>query len=432
MKSCPTCNRTFEDTMSFCLVDGSILSAPFDPNARQNQIITPEKPAPPTVMYPQTTPVEAATKASPEPPRTTPAETVAAPTLHPPGPAESGPEPGSVNKSDQPALKTIAAPPPAVVFQNQRPGGAVAAGGESEPRQTIPSARAQPTGQRLSEKRNSLRFLAIGGLAAATVSIAGILWFIQHNKAANKPAATAASEAAKPSANKPVPPTASFAESVNGAEIDMVFVKGGTFVMGSPVSDSDRDQDEGPQAELTVHSFHISKYEVTQAQYKAIMNANPSSFKGEALPVDSVSWIDAVEFCRKLSELTGRPYRLPTEAEWEYAARAGSTESSAGNVAAVAWYAANSTGHPHAVGERQANGFGLYDMNGNLWEWCQSKYKPYPYSATDGRENLEGADVRVLRGGSFESAARGCRSTYRRRVTPQPRTTGFRIVLIDY
>jgi formylglycine-generating enzyme required for sulfatase activity len=431
MKSCPTCNRTFEDTMSFCLVDGSILSAPFDPNARQNQIITAEKKAPPTVMYPQTTPVGAATKTSAEPPRTRPAETVGVPTLHSPGPAENAAEAGSVNKSDQPAMKTIAAPLPAVVFQNQRPGGAVAAGGESGPRQTIPSARSQPTGQRLSEKRNSLRFLAIGGLAAATVSIAGILWFIQHNKAANRPPATAASQPTKPSANKSFPPTASFAESVNGAEIDMVFVKGGTFVMGSPVSDSERDQDEGPQVELTVPGFHISKYEVTQAQYQAIMIANPSSFKGEALPVDSVSWIDAVEFCRKLSQLTGRPYRLPTEAEWEYAARAGSAESSAGNVAAVAWYASNSTGHPHAVGEKQANGFGLYDMNGNLWEWCQSKYKPYPYSATDGRENLEGTDVRVLRGGSFESAARGCRSTYRRRVTPQPRTTGFRIVLID-
>ena len=120
-----------------------------------------------------------------------------------------------------------------------------------------------------------------------------------------------------------------------------------------------------------------------------MMNANPSSFKGDTLPVDSVSWIDAVEFCRKLSELTGHQYRLPTEAEWEYAARAGSTKSSTGNVAAVAWYDANSTGHPHAVGEKQANNFGLYDLNGNLWEWCQSKYKPYPYNATDGRESLQ-------------------------------------------
>ena len=214
---------------------------------------------------------------------------------------------------------------------------------------------------------------------------------------------------------------------LNGSEIDMVFVRARLFVMGSPVSDSGPMMMKAQAGDRT--GFHLSKYGVTQAQYKAVMNTNPSSFNG-ALPVDSVSWIDAVEFAQIYLN-TGRPYRLPTEAEWEYAARAGSNESSSGNVAAVAWYDANSTGHPHAVGGKHANGFGLYDMNGNLWEWCQSKYKPYPYSATDGRENLESPDVRVLRGGSFESAARGCRSTYRRRVTPQPRTTGFRIVLAD-
>ena len=417
--------------MSFCLVDGSILSAPFEPNARRDQIITSRETAPPTIMYPGANAVEAPPTGSAEPPPATPTETIAAATVRSSIPPESVAEPAPSSKVYQPPMKTMAASPPEIVFQTQRPEGTVASGTQSEPRQTIPSARSQLTSQPLSERRNPSRFLAIGGLAVATVSIVGILWFIQHNKAANRPGATAAPQPANAPANKSFPPTASFPESVNGSVIDMVFVKGGTFVMGSPVSDSERDQDEGPQAELTVHSFHIGKYEVTQAQYKAVMNTNPSTFKGEALPVDSVSWIDAVEFCRRLSQLTGRPYRLPTEAEWEYAARAGSTESFSGNIAAVAWYGANSTGHPHAVGEKQANGFGLNDMNGNLWEWCQSKYKPYPYSATDGRENLEGTDVRVLRGGSFESAARGCRSTYRRRVTPQPRTTGFRIVLAD-
>jgi formylglycine-generating enzyme required for sulfatase activity len=175
----------------------------------------------------------------------------------------------------------------------------------------------------------------------------------------------------------------------------------------------------------------MSKYEVTQAQYQAVMNSSPSSFKGDTLPVDSVSWNSAVEFCRKLSQLTGRQYRLPTEAEWEYAARAGSPKSSTGNVEATAWYDANSAGHPHAVGQKEANAFGLYDLTGNLWEWCQSKYKPYPYNASDGRESLQETDVRVLRGGSFESSARGCRSTYRRRVTPHPNASGFRIVLIS-
>jgi formylglycine-generating enzyme required for sulfatase activity len=182
---------------------------------------------------------------------------------------------------------------------------------------------------------------------------------------------------------------------------------------------------------VKIQSLQMSKYEVTQAQYRAVMNSNPSNFKGDDLPVDSVSWTDAVEFCRKLSQLTGRQYRLPTEAEWEYAARAGSTGPYSGDVQAIAWYDANAADHPHPVGQKTPNAFGLYDMNGNLWEWCESKYKPYPYSATDGREDLQSEDVRVLRGGSFESAARGCRSSYRRRVAPQPRTRGFRIVLVD-
>lgn len=159
------------------------------------------------------------------------------------------------------------------------------------------------------------------------------------------------------------------------------------------------------------------------------MNANPSSVKGDDLPVDSVSWADAVEFCRRLSQLTGRQYRLPTEAEWEFAARAGSSGPYAGELQTMAWYDANAAGHPHPVGQKSANSFGFYDMNGNLWEWCQSEYKPYPYSATDGREDLQSQRVHVLRGGSFESAARGCRSSYRRRVAPQRRTTGFRVVL---
>lgn len=437
MKSCPTCNRTFEDTMSFCLVDGSILSAPFDPNARRREV-TPSETASPTMMYPGPNSVEASTAASVEPPPTIAPETVAAATLHSPIPVENGPPQTGyreapetrANKPNQPAMKTIAAPAPELVFQNQRPHVSARSGVESEPRRTTPSARSQPTSQPPSPGSKSLRFFVIGALVVATVLVAGIFWLIQHNKAANGPAATVTAPTATTAGRKSLPPATSFAESVNGSEIDMVFVKGGTFAMGSPASEPGRDQDEGPQTGITVQDFHLSKYEVTQAQYKAVMNTNPSSFKGDTLPVDSVSWSDAVEFCLKLSQLTDHQYRLPTEAEWEYAARAGSTESSAENIEAIAWYDSNSAGHPHSVGQKQANAFGLYDMNGNLWEWCQSKYKPYPYSATDGRENLQETDVRVLRGGSFESSARGCRATYRRRVTPHPRASGFRVVLI--
>jgi formylglycine-generating enzyme required for sulfatase activity len=209
----------------------------------------------------------------------------------------------------------------------------------------------------------------------------------------------------------------------------MVSVSGGRFLMGSPLSETGRDQDEGVQNDVTVQSFYMSKYEITQAQYKAVTGTNPSSFKGDDLPVDSVSWNDAVEFCRKLSQMTGRQYRLPTEAEWEYAARAGTNGPYAGNLEAMTWYDANSGNRTHPVGQKEPNGFGLYDMYGNVWEWCQSKYKPYPYNANDGRENLQEADVRVMRGGSWESAAKACRSAYRRRVTPDPRSSGFRIIL---
>ncbi len=200
--------------------------------------------------------------------------------------------------------------------------------------------------------------------------------------------------------------------------------------MGSPVSEVGRDMDEGPQSDVAVANFHISKYEITQAQYKALMNANPSSFKGDDLPVDSVTWEEAAMFCRKLLKLTSKGYRLPTEAEWEYASRAGTQSAIAGIIDATTWYSANSGGRTHPVGQKKPNDFGLYDMNGNVWEWCQSKYKPYPYKVDDGREDVQSEDVRVMRGGSWETDLTSCRSAYRRRVIPNVRATiGFRIVL---
>ncbi|HWP54982.1 MAG TPA: SUMF1/EgtB/PvdO family nonheme iron enzyme [Pyrinomonadaceae bacterium] len=445
MKSCPTCNRTFEDTLTFCLVDGSILSAPFDPNAQRREVTAPES-APPTMTYPHAQAFTGSHAAPVESPPTASQATVPPTTLrsfvptegdmlHTDSPAPTKPAPlptqpvqaAPASEPNSLPMKTMVAPAPEMVFQSPAISGA-----QSEPRQTIPSARSQPTSQLRSEGRKPLGLFLTGAFVLVIVMAGGLFWLIKHNKAANRPAASRSGALVNTGGSKATTPAAaSFAESVNGSEIDLVFVKGGTFVMGSPASDPDRDQDEGPQTEVTVQGFHMSKYEITQAQYKAVMNANPSSFKGDTLPVDRVSWNSAVEFCRKLAQLTGHQYRLPTEAEWEYAARAGSTKSSTENVEATAWFDANSAGHPHAVGQKDANAFGLYDLNGNLWEWCQSKYKPYPYNATDGRESLQETDVRVLRGGSFESSARGCRSTYRRRVTPHPSASGFRIVLIS-
>jgi formylglycine-generating enzyme required for sulfatase activity len=270
--------------------------------------------------------------------------------------------------------------------------------------------------------------LIVGGLLVVII-VGAIIWFAKRTTTQTTSPSSAQPQMQQPTAEQQTPTGQSFTENINGVGIDMVSVPGGTFLMGSPLSETGRDRDEGPQNEVSVQSFYLGKDEVTQAQYQAVMGTNPSSFKGDDLPVDSVTWSDAVEFCRKLSKMTGREYRLPTEAEWEYAARAGTSGPYAGDIDAMAWDAANSDNRTHPVGQKQPNGFGLYDMYGNVWEWCQSKYQPYPYNANDGREDVQGNDVRVMRGGSWLSAAIYCRSAYRRRVIPDLRSVGFRIVL---
>lgn len=413
MKSCPACNRTFDDTMTFCLVDGSILSAPFDPQATES-LPAPRRPDPDRtgIMYPAPNTADNLDEKRSHPPQTigspnrgpSPPETTASPLAQEYSPTQIAPHS---------AMKTMKAPLPEVmVINNQR----------------APSA-AETSGRQLTqtESTGGKRLALLVAVVLGVVIIGGIAWLIFRKTRKESPD-TAQTQQAKQTANKPQLTGQAFTENINGAQIQMVYAPGGKFLMGSPPSETGRDNDEGSQSETMVPSFYISKYEVTQAQYKAVTGANPSSFKGDDLPVDSVSWNDAVEFCRKLSQTTGHDYRLPTEAEWEYAGRAGTTGPYAGNIDELTWYSANSGSRTHPVGQKQPNGFGLYDMNGNVWEWCQSKYRPYPYSANDGREDLQGTDVRVLRGGSWESSANSCRSAYRRRVIPDARSIGFRIV----
>jgi len=195
----------------------------------------------------------------------------------------------------------------------------------------------------------------------------------------------------------------------NSLDMEFVFIPPGEFMMGSP-------EDEGPQHRVRItKGFYMGVTEVTQAQWQAVMGNNPSNFKGESLPVERVSWNDATEFCRKLSAMEGKTYRLPTEAEWEYACRAGSTGPYAGNgrLDDMGWYGDNSGGKTHAVGTKQANAWGLYDMHGNVWEWCQSEYKAYPYREDDGRESLVDKNSRVLRGGSWSGSASNVKTGYR-------------------
>ena len=222
-----------------------------------------------------------------------------------------------------------------------------------------------------------------------------------------------------------------FHERVAG---EFVFVKGGCYRMGDTFAD--RRSDELPVHEVCVDDFHLGKYEVTQGQWKALMGNNPSDHQGDDnYPVEKVSWNDVQDFIRKLNDKTGQSYRLPTEAEWEYAARSGGKPekySGGGDVDAVAWYQSTSGGKTRHVGTKAPNGLGIHDMSGNVWEWVQDWYDGGYYSGSP-RDNPKGPSSgthRIGRGGSWYNDATFCRSTNRYRYAPEIRDDflGFRIV----
>ncbi|MDJ0734204.1 MAG: bifunctional serine/threonine-protein kinase/formylglycine-generating enzyme family protein [Nostocaceae cyanobacterium] len=209
-----------------------------------------------------------------------------------------------------------------------------------------------------------------------------------------------------------------FAEYLGGGvTLEMVEIPGGTFTMGLPAGKAHRDNNESPQHQVTVTGFFMGRYEVTQAQYQAIIGQNPSRFKGKKQPVENVSWNDAVEFCQKLSQKTGRTYRLPSEAEWEYACRAGTTTpfyfgetitTDLVNYDGNSTYASAPKGEYRQqttdVGTFPPNAFGLYDMHGNVWEWCQDTWhQNYNDAPTDGSAWIDENEnrYRLLRGGSW-------------------------------
>ena len=249
-----------------------------------------------------------------------------------------------------------------------------------------------------------------------------------------KPAVTKPKPAAKPKA-KPAPRRNSSATGLS-AELNklinnMVYVSGGTFIMGG-----DESSDQTPTHSVTLSSYYICKYEVTQALWRAVMGSNPSKFKGDNLPVEQVSWNDCQTFINRLNSYTGRNFRLPTEAEWEFAARGGNYSrrykySGSNYIGDVAWYTDNSGNRTHPVGTKQANELGLYDMSGNVWEWCSDWYGSYSsYSQNDPTGPNSGSD-RVIRGGCWSFPARGCRSFIRFHITPGGHSyyIGLRLVL---
>ena len=258
--------------------------------------------------------------------------------------------------------------------------------------------------------------------------------------------------------NKEKVQTTLYTDTAQNLNLEMVAVKGGTFQMGS----NDGDDNEKPVHSVTLSNYYIGKYEVTQKLWKAVMGNNPSHFKGDNLPVENVSWNDVQAFLRKLNQITGKHYRLPTEAEWEYAARGGSLSpagrgagggqkySGSNNLDEVAWYWKNSGNKllsgdwnwstielnnckTHTVGTKTPNELGIYDMSGNVWEWCNDWYsrKYYKKSAGTNPQGPSSDSFRVLRGGGWKSTAHGCRVANRYYWEPYDREKkiGFRLAL---
>ncbi|MDD6842769.1 MAG: SUMF1/EgtB/PvdO family nonheme iron enzyme [Prevotellaceae bacterium] len=228
--------------------------------------------------------------------------------------------------------------------------------------------------------------------------------------------------------------------TVKGVTFTMVAVEGGTFMMGATSEQgSDVGSDEKPVHQVTLSSYYIGQTEVTQALWEAVMGNNPSGFKGDNIPVEWVSWDDCQDFVIKLNQLTGKRFRLPTEAEWEYACRGGKKSrgykySGSNTLGDVAWYDGNSSYETHPVATKSPNELGIYDMTGNVCEWCQDWYGIYSSAAqTNPTGASSGWSFRMERGGGWSSIAKYCRSSYRNEYAPDSRYNylGLRLALSE-
>ena len=274
------------------------------------------------------------------------------------------------------------------------------------------------------------------------LSIAAVVVAVEKIKEASP--ATIQQKKAADAANLPLTKTIDLGNEVN---MVVVFIPAGEFEMGSPMEELKRDSDEAQHHIKLTKAFYIGKFEVTQIQYRTIMSENPSKFGGGKLPVENVSWYEAMRFLKKLSDKTGMKFRLPTEAEWEYACRAGTTtafntgttlDSDVANYDAEKPYADGIIGkyldRTCVVGSYPPNAFGLYDMHGNVWEWCNDIYNEDYYKVTPSIDpkgpQTDGGD-RVIRGGAWNEYAYKCRSADRNDRGPKANQShiGFRVVL---
>lgn len=255
------------------------------------------------------------------------------------------------------------------------------------------------------------------------------------------PAATPAAAApGATDAGRPTPPasagpalTGKTVDLGNGVSMEFILIPAGSFDMGSPDSEKERDSDEGPVRKVQIAKpFYMGKYEVTQEQYLAVTGKNPSKFSGRNLPVETVSWDEAATCCKKIGG------RLPTEAEWEYACRAGSKtrfcygdDLSYAQLGEYAWYLGNSGGATHPLGQKKPNSFGLYDMHGNVYEWCSDWFAPYVNAQIVDPVGASSGQYRVCRGGGWIVNAWFCRSANRHTFSPDFRGIGlgFRVAL---
>lgn len=225
----------------------------------------------------------------------------------------------------------------------------------------------------------------------------------------------------------------------NVLDIPMVLVESGTFMMGGMETYGEYCYpDEFPTHKVSLDEYYIAKFEVTQALYKFVMGYNPSHFVGDSLPVDNISWVDAKAFIYELNKMTGKQYRLPTEAEWEFAARGGIWSqglnfSGSDDLSQVGWFDGNSGRRTHPVGSKQPNELGIYDMCGNVYEWCEDRYAIYKGEEQLNPTGPQYGNNRVMKGGSWRSEMRNCRSTYRANENFEHRilNSGLRLAM-DY